>query len=114
MMTVLYICGIVFVICAYRRSQSNSAEGNTSVSSAFSASAFPASIINPLIPLPASAGAIRDPYPNSVRCRTVQDDTDFFPVYTLSTHRQIGPGSIPDVFMDRSLLFHKFREKCKE
>lgn len=114
MITVLVLCGIVLVICAYHKSEIIKTGDLLDNSSVFTSFISHTSKSNNFIPTPASAFTnIHIPYPNPVRYGTHWDDPVFSPVKDTAETGYSGCRPALPVIYDHSLLVHKLRKRSK-
>ncbi len=109
MISVLYLCGIFFVIRVFRGAKIKNTEDQLIVSSVFASFVSITSKSNKFLPTPASAVKyIFLPYRDRVRGGTVQDDPAFTPEQTPVTNGSADLWPAVPVFIDLSLPVCKF------
>ena len=113
MITVLYVCGIIFAFCVYRGSQIRNTEGQLAGPSVCASAFSRISFIDPIIPMPAPANAhfciSCHPF---LLCRGIRNAAAVFPAFDQILHRQFDPGSVIPAPIARSFYLYIFRRKC--
>lgn len=113
MISVLYLCGIIFAICVYRGSQIRYTEGQFTIYSVSASAAFRPFFTNPIILMPASADDhICIPFLRIIFGRRVRDRRVFLTALNSLTHGLSGQMPGMTGIVDHSLSLYKYRRKC--